>query len=76
MCSIPCGCISKGFTFLLPIVSYYLKELCNIIINIKGVFACYKCFIAPYNPAVHNGSVVAYKLSLCMQSGSDACDIQ
>ena len=25
---------------------------------------------------VHNGSVVAYKLSLYMQSGSDACDIQ
>ena len=76
MCSIPCGCISKGVSFLLPIVNYYLKELCNTIIKIKGVFACYKCFVAPYNPAVHNGSVVAYKLSLCMQSGSDACDIQ
>ena len=25
---------------------------------------------------VHNGSVVAYKLSLCMQSVSDAGDIQ
>ena len=25
---------------------------------------------------VHNGSVVAYKLNLCMQSGSDTWDIQ
>ena len=25
---------------------------------------------------VHKGSVLAYKLSLWMQSGSDACDIQ
>ena len=30
---------------------------------------------SPIQP-VHNGSVVAYKLNLCMQSGSDACDIQ
>ena len=37
MCSIPCGCISKGVSFLLPIVNYYLKELCNTIIKIKGV---------------------------------------
>ena len=74
MCSIPglCSCISKGVSFLLPIVNYYLKELCNAIIKIKGVFACYKCFIAPYNSAIHN---IGYKLSLCMQSGSDACDI-
>ena len=51
MCIIPCGCISKGVSFLLPIVDYYLKELCNTIINckIKGVFACYRCFVAPYN---------------------------
>ena len=76
MCSIPCGCISKSVSLLLPIVNYYLKELCNTIIKIKGVLACYKCFVAPYNPAFHNGSVVAYKLSLYMQSGSDACDIQ
>ena len=49
MCSIPCGCISKGVSFLLPIVDYYLKELCNTIIKFKGMFACYRCSIAPYS---------------------------
>ena len=49
MCSIPCGCITKGGSVLLPIVDYYLKELCNTIIKFKEVFACYRCFIATYN---------------------------
>ena len=79
MCSIPCGCISKGVSFLLPIVYYYLKELCDAITKFKGVLACYKCFLAPYNlfiMAYYILYVVAYKLSLCMQSGSDAPNIQ
>ena len=76
MCCIPCGCISKGVSFLLPIVNYYLKELRNTIIKIKGVYICMLQMLHSTMQPVHNGSVVAYKLSLCMQSGSDACDIQ
>ena len=34
---------------LLPIVDCYLKELCDTIIKFNGVFAHYRCFIAPYN---------------------------
>ena len=40
MYSTVCGCISKGVSFMLPIVDYYLKELCNTIIKFKGMFAC------------------------------------
>ena len=44
-------CISKGVSFMLPIVDYYLlfKELYNTIIKFKGMFACYRCLVAPYN---------------------------
>ena len=59
MCSIPCGCISKGVSFPLPIVHYYLKELCDTITKFKGVFACYRCFIAPVQ-LVRNGIAIVY----------------
>ena len=48
MCTVR-DCISKGVSFMLPIVDYYLKELCNTIIKFKGMFACYRCLVAPYN---------------------------
>ena len=69
MYSIPCGCINKGVSFLLPSVDYYLKGLCNTIIKFKGMFACYRCFVAPYNLFI-----MAYPLYVLWLTGSvSAC---